>query len=73
MISYWLLAAAATSVAAGIYTLATRQLPPIFPDGQRGRGAPEIDPADAPRWGLGFVAFGVVMILISFWSVASRP
>jgi Na+/proline symporter len=66
MISYVLLAGAATSVAAGIYTLATKRLPPIFPDEHGNRGAPDIAPDAVPRWGIGFVLFGVLLALVSF-------
>lgn len=70
MISYWLLAGAAMSVAAGVYTLATKRLPPIFPDNDGNRVAPDIEPAAVPRWGLGFISFGVVLGLVSFWATA---
>lgn len=68
MISYWLLAGAASSVAAGVYTLVTKRLPPIFPDGQGNRGAPDIEPRAVPQWGIGFIAFGTILALVSFWA-----
>jgi hypothetical protein len=70
MVSFVLVGSSLMSVAAGIYTLATKRLPPIFPDGHGGRSAPDIEPRALPQWGLGFIAFGIALGTVS-WLVAS--
>jgi len=54
------------SVAAGIYTFVTKRLPPIFPDGRGGHTAPEIERSAVPQWGLGLIAFGLVLGTVSY-------
>ena len=66
MVSFVLVGASVMSIAAGIYTLATKRLPPIFPDGDGGRGAPDIDPAAVPQWGAGFIVFGFILGSVSY-------
>jgi len=70
--SFVLIGVSCMAFAAGAYTLVTRRLPPIFPDGEGGRGAPEIEPADSLRWGLGFVAFGVALAALTWYSAFLR-
>jgi hypothetical protein len=68
MVSFVLVGSSLMSVAAGIYTLITKRLPPIFPDGQGGRTAPDIEPDSVPHWGLGFIAFGLVLGAVSWFA-----
>lgn len=58
--------------ASGAYTIVTRRLPAIFPDGEGGRSAPEIDPSDSLRWGIGLIAFGVLLAIITWYSAWLR-
>ena len=66
MVSFVLVGSSLMSIAAGIYTLATKRLPPIFPDERGGRGAPDVDPALVPRWGIGFIVFGLVLLSLTY-------
>lgn len=66
MVSFVLVGSSLMCIAAGIYTLATKRLPPIFPDGHGGRSAPDIEPAAVPQWGFGFIAFGILLGAISY-------
>ena len=66
MVSFVLVGSSLMSVAAGIYTLAAKRLPPIFPDGRGGHSAPEIEPAAVPQWGIGFIAFGLLLGTVSY-------
>ena len=69
MVSFVLVGSSMMSIAAGIYTLATKRLPPIFPDGKGGRAAPDIEPAAVPQWGIGFIVFGLALASVSYLSV----
>jgi len=66
MISFVLVGSSLMSIAAGIYTLAAKRLPPIFPDEHGRKVAPDIDPALVPRRGIGFIVFGLVLLSLTY-------
>jgi hypothetical protein len=68
MVTFVCIGSSLMSIAAGICTLATKRLPPIFLDGKGGRGAPDIEPAAVPQWGAGFLVFGAILGAVSYAS-----
>jgi hypothetical protein len=71
-VSFVLVGVCCMCFASGAYTIVTRHLPPIFPDGEGGRSAPEIDPSASLRWGIGLIAFGVLLAIVTWYSTWLR-
>jgi hypothetical protein len=58
-------------IAAGLYTLVRGQLPPLF-IGTEGFAAPDVPPSAVRRWGVGLLAFGVLLGVLAWLSLSVR-